>query len=222
MTSQSTGKEPIRILIADDHPIVRQGLAAVLDQEDDMVVVAQAANGREAVDKALDLSPDVIMMDLQMPEIDGVAAIIEIKNSALEAGIIILTTYDTDDYIFRGIEAGARGYLLKDSPPEEVLKAIRAVYQGESLIQPRVASRLLDRLSQLSRNALPSEGSLSAREVEVLQIMATGAANKEIASRLNIGQSTVKTHIVRIFDKLGVGGRTEAVTEGAKRKIIEL
>ncbi len=222
MTNQSTGEKPIRILIADDHPIVRQGLAAVLDQEADLEVVAQAANGREAVAKAFELLPDVILMDLQMPEMDGVAAIIEIKNAALETGIIILTTYDTDDYIFRGIEAGARGYLLKDSPPEEVLKAIRAVYQGESLIQPRVASRLLDRLSQLSRNAAPSEGSLSAREVEVLQIMATGAANKEIASRLNIGQSTVKTHIVRIFDKLGVSGRTEAVTEGAKRKIIEL
>ena len=209
-------------MIADDHPIVRQGLATVLDQEDDLAVIAQAANGREAVAKALELLPDVILMDLQMPEMDGVAAIIEIKKAALEAGIIILTTYDTDDYIFRGIEAGARGYLLKDSPPEEVLRAIRAVYQGESLIQPRVASRLLDRLSQLSRNAVPSEGSLSAREVEVLQIMATGAANKEIASLLNIGQSTVKTHIVRIFDKLGVSGRTEAVTEGAKRKIIEL
>ncbi len=222
MTNQSTGEKPIRILIADDHPIVRQGLAAVLDQEADLEVVAQAANGREAVAKAFELLPDVILMDLQMPEMDGVAAIIEIKNAALETGIIILTTYDTDDYIFRGIEAGARGYLLKNSPPEEVLKAIRAVYQGESLIQPRVASRLLDRLSQLSRNAAPSEGSLSAREVEVLQIMATGAANKEIASRLNIGQSTVKTHIVRIFNKLGVSGRTEAVAEGAKRKIIEL
>ena len=222
MTNQSTGEKPIRILIADDHPIVRQGLAAVLDQEADLEVVAQAANGREAVAKAFELLPDVILMDLQMPEMDGVAAIIEIKNAALETGIIILTTYDTDDYIFRGIEAEARGYLLKDSPPEEVLKAIRAVYQGESLIQPRVASRLLDRLSQLSRNAAPSEGSLSAREVEVLQIMATGAANKEIASRLNIGQSTVKTHIVRIFNKLGVSGRTEAVAEGAKRKIIEL
>ncbi len=222
MTNQSTGEKPIRILIADDHPIVRQGLAAVLDQEADLEVVAQAANGREAVAKAFELLPDVILMDLQMPEMDDVAAIIEIKNAALETGIIILTTYDTDDYIFRGIEAGARGYLLKNSPPEEVLKAIRAVYQGESLIQPRVASRLLDRLSQLSRNAAPSEGSLSAREVEVLQIMATGAANKEIASRLNIGQSTVKTHIVRIFNKLGVSGRTEAVAEGAKRKIIEL
>jgi len=216
-----TMKEPIRILIADDHPIVRQGLAAVLDREDDLVVVAQAANGLEAVAKARELLPDIILMDLQMPEMDGVAAIIEIKEAALEAGIIILTTYDTDDYIFRGIEAGARGYLLKDSPPEDVIKAIRSVYRGESLIQPRVASRLLDRLSQLSR-AAPPEGPLSMREVEVLQIMATGAANKDIASRLNIGQSTVKTHIVRIFDKLGVSGRTEAVTEAAKRKIIEL
>jgi two-component system NarL family response regulator len=202
-------------------PIVRQGLAAVLDREDDLLVVAQAANGLEAVALARELLPDVILMDLQMPEMDGVAAIIEIKEAAPEIGIIILTTYDTDDYIFRGIEAGARGYLLKDTPPEEVPKAIRAVYRGESLIQSRVAGRLLDRLSQLSR-AAPPEGPLSVREVEVLQEMATGAANKEIASRLNIGQSTVKTHIVRIFDKLGVSGRTEAVTEAAKRKIIQL
>jgi two-component system NarL family response regulator len=215
-------KEPIRILIADDHPIVRQGLAVVLDREDDLVVVAQAANGLEAVAKARELLPDIVLMDLQMPEMDGVAAIIEIKKAALDIGIIILTTYDTDDYIFRGIEAGARGYLLKDSAPEEVLRAIRSVYRGESMIEPRVATRLLDRLSQLSRNTVPPEGSLSAREVEVLQIMATGAANKEIASQLNIGQSTVKTHIVRIFDKLGVSGWTEAVTEGARRKIIEL
>ena len=139
----------------------------------------------------------------------------------MEAGIIILTTYDTDDYIFRGIEAGARGYLLKDSPPEEVLKAVRAVYRGESLIQPRVASRLLDRLGQLSHPPAP-DSTLSRREVEVLQLIATGAANKEIARQLNIGQSTVKTHIVRIFGKLGVNGRTEAVAEGVKKRIIQL
>ncbi len=153
-----TTPETIRILIADDHPIVRQGLAAVLDREDDLVVIAQAGNGREAVAKASEFLLDVILMDLQMPEMDGVSAIIEIKEAALETGIIILTTFDTDDYIFRGIEAGARGYLLKDSPPEEVPKAIRAVYRGESLIQPRVASRLLDRLSQLSRNVAPRGG----------------------------------------------------------------
>jgi len=213
--------EVIRILIADDHPIVREGLATVLEQEEDLKVVSQAENGLEAVAQARELHPDIILMDLQMPEMDGVEAIQKIKEEAPDIGIIILTTYDTDDYIFRGIEAGARGYLLKDSPPGEVLNAIRAVYKGESLIQPRVASRLLDRFSQLSR--APDTGDvLSPREVEVLQLMAKSTVNKEIATELLIGESTVKTHIVHIFNKLGVKGRTEAVTEAAKRGIIKL
>ena len=213
--------ESIRILIVDDHPIVRQGLATVLEQESDLSVVGQAANGVEAVAKARELLPDIILMDLQMPEMDGVEAINRIMAEELKAGIIILTTYDTDDHIFRGIEAGARGYLLKDSPPTEVVKAIRTVNRGESLIEPRVASRILDRLGQLSRGPTP-ESTLSRREIEVLEVMATEAANKQIANDLNIGQSTVKTHIVRIFNKLGVNGRTEAVAEAIKKGIIKL
>ena len=213
--------ETITILIVDDHPIVRQGLATVLEQESDLSVVGQAANGAEAVAKARELSPDIILMDLQMPEMDGVEAINRILAEERGAGIIILTTYDTDDHIFRGIEAGARGYLLKDSPPEEVIRAIKTVNRGESLIEPRVASRLLERLGQLSRGPAP-ESTLSRREIEVLEVMATGAANKQIASDLNIGQSTVKTHIVRIFNKLGVNGRTEAVSEAVKKGIIKL
>ena len=211
----------IRIVIADDHPIVRQGLATVLGQEGDLEVVGQARNGLEAVAQALKLHPDIILMDLQMPEMDGVEAIQKIKAETSDIGIIILTTYDSDDYIFRGIEAGARGYLLKDSPPEEVLKAIRTVHEGESLIQPRVASRLLDRFSQLSQ-APAAEEVLSSREVEVLQIIAKGAANKEIANELLIGESTVKTHVIHILNKLGVKGRTEAVAEAARRGIIQL
>ena len=157
--------EPIRIVIEDDHPIVRQGLATVLDQEEDMKVVGQAGNGLEAVSQARELHPNVILMDLQMPEMDGVEAIQTIKEEAQDIGIIILTTYETDDYIFRGIEAGARAYLLKDSPAEEVLRAIRAVYKGESLIQPRVARKVLDRVSHLSHAPAP-EQVLSPREIE--------------------------------------------------------
>ena len=170
--------EAIRILIADDHPIVREGLARVLNQEEDLKVVGLAENGLEAVARARELRPDIILMDLQMPEMDGVEAIQKVKEEAPDIGIIILTTYDADDYLFRGIEAGARGYLLKDSPPEEVLKAIRAVHKGESLIQPKVASRLLDRFSQLARAPDPVEV-LSPREVEVLQLMAKSTVNKK-------------------------------------------
>ncbi len=213
--------EAIKILIADDHPIVRQGLATVLNQEEDLEVVGLAENGLEAVARARELRPDIILMDLQMPEMDGVEAIHQIKEEAPDIGIIILTTYDADDYIFRGIEAGARGYLLKDSPPEEVLKAIRTVDKGESLVQPRVASRLLDRFIQLA--GAPDTGEvLSPRELEVLQLMAKSTVNKDIATELLIGESTVKTHIVHIFNKLGVKGRTEAVAEAARRGIIKL
>ena len=213
--------DSIRILIADDHPIVRQGLATVLDQEKDLKVVGQASNGVEAVSEAMRLHPDVILMDLQMPVMDGVEAIQQIKQEDPDVGIIILTTYDTDENIFRGVEAGAKAYLLKDSPPQEVLKAIRAVRQGESLIQPSVASRLLDRFSQLSR-ASATEGGLSSREVEVLQLTARGIVNKEIAAQLFIGESTVKTHLIHIYNKLGVRGRTEAVAEATRRGIIKL
>ena len=219
MTSKA--KESIRVLIVDDHPIVRQGLATVLDQQEDLIVVGQAVDGVDAVAQAQELLPDIILMDLQMPQMDGVEAIRRIIGERTGSRIIILTTYATDEYIFSGIEAGAQGYLLKDSPPDEVVTAIRTVHQGDSMIQPRVASRLLDRLGQLS-HAHPPETLLSVREIEVLQVMATGAANKEIANQLQIGQSTVKTHIVRIFNKLGVNGRLEAVSEGVKKGIIEL
>ena len=211
----------IRLLIVDDHPIVREGIAAVLSQEDDVDVVGEAANGLEAVSQVSALRPDVVLMDLQMPELGGVEAIRRIKAQAPDVGVIILTTYDTDEHIFSGIEAGARGYLLKDSPPADVLEAIRVVYRGESLIQPKVAMKVLDRVGQLVRDPVPIEV-LSKRELEVLQVMSTGAANKEIAAQLTIGESTVKTHLIRIFGKLGVSGRTEAVAKGVRRGLIKL
>ena len=213
--------EAIRILIADDHPVVREGLFAMLSRESDFEVVGEARDGVEAVNKAKELSPEVVLMDLRMPELDGVEAMNQIKSAKPDTKFIILTTYSDDDYIFRGIEAGARGYLLKDAPREELFKAIRAVHRGESLIQPVVASKVLDRLTELSRRA-PSGEELSGRELEVLRLMAKGAANKEIGVELSIAQSTVKTHISTIFQKLGVNDRTEAVTEALKKGIIRL
>ena len=213
--------ESIKILIADDHPVVREGVIAMLSREVDFDVVGEAKDGVEAVEKTKELSPDVVLIDLRMPEMDGVEAMRQIKSVMPEVKFIILTTYSDDEYIFSGIEAGARAYLLKDAPREDLFKAIRAVYRGESLIQPVVASKLLDRFSELSRRT-PSGEELSGRELEILSLMAKGAANKEIGAQLNIAQSTVKTHITNIFQKLGVNDRTEAVTQALKKGIIHL
>ena len=194
---------------------------SMLKRERDFVVVGEAVNGLEAVSKTREFSPDVILMDLRMPEMDGVEAMNQIREINPDAKFVILTTYSDDDYIFRGIEAGARAYLLKDAPRDDLFKAIRAVYKGESLIQPVVASKVLNRLSELSRRA-PSTEELSPRELDVLRLMAKGAANKEIGTELSISQSTVKTHISSIFQKLGVNDRTGAVTEALKKGIISL
>jgi DNA-binding NarL/FixJ family response regulator len=194
---------------------------SMLNRQEDFEVVGEAKNGVEAVNKAKELAPNVVLMDLRMPELDGVEAIRQIKAARPSTQIIILSTYSDDEYIFRGIEAGARAYLLKDAPREELFKAIRTVYRGESLIQPVVASKLLDRLTELSRRA-PSGEELSERELEVLRLMAKGSANKEISAQLSISQSTVKTHISSIFQKLGVNDRTGAVTEALKKGIISL
>ena len=211
----------IKILIADDHPVVREGLFAMLSREADFEVVGEAKDGVEAVNKTKELSPDVVLMDLRMPEMDGVEAMRQIKSVMPDVKFIILTTYSDDEYIFSGIAAGARAYLLKDAPRDDLFKAIRAVYRGESLIQPVVASKLLDRFSELSRRT-PSGEELSGRELEILCLMAKGAANKEISAQLGIAQSTVKTHISNIFQKLGVNDRTEAVTQAIKKGIIRL
>jgi DNA-binding NarL/FixJ family response regulator len=183
--------------------------------------VGEAANGLEAVDRARELKPDVILMDLRMPELDGVEAMRRIRAADPDARFIILTTYDSDEYIFEAIEAGAKGYLLKDASREELFEAVRAVHRGESLIQPGVAARVLDRFAELSRQASDIEV-LSEREVEVLRLMARGAANKEIAVALSISESTVKTHVANIFQKLDVNDRTEAVTQALQRGIIKL
>ena len=216
-----TAERPIRVLIADDHTVVRDGLVALLARRPDITVVGEASNGVEAVEKASQLRPDVILMDLRMPEMDGAEAMRRIREQDPDVRFLVLTTFDNDEYIFEAIQAGAKGYLLKDASREDLFRAVVAVYKGESLIQPAVASRVLDRFVEMSRRTVPGE-TLSEREVEVLRLMAKGAANKEIAAALFISESTVKTHIANIFQKLDVNDRTEAVTTALQKGIIRL
>ena len=213
--------ETIGILIADDHTVVRDGLTSMLERQRDFTVVGEARNGLETVEKARELQPDVILMDLHMPEMDGIEAMVRIRAENPDVKFLVLTTYDTDEDIFRAIQAGAKGYLLKDASREELFQAVRAVHRGESLIEPGVAAKVLDRFAQLSRQRSDTEV-LSEREMEVLRLMAKGAANKEIAASLSISESTVKTHVANIFQKLDVNDRTEAVTTAMQRGIIKL
>jgi DNA-binding NarL/FixJ family response regulator len=207
---------PIRIVIADDHPIVRSGLLGLLASQSDFEVVGEASNGREAVDVVLRTRPDVVLTDLRMPELDGVGAIREMCAAQPSLKVLVLTTYDTDADILRAVEAGATGYLLKETPREELFGAIRATALGKSVLSPSVASRLVGRARD------PGEKSLSAREIEVLMLVARGTSNKLIARELEIGETTVKTHLLHIFAKLGVDDRTAAVTTAVERGIIRL
>ena len=196
----------------------------MLGREKEFAVMGEARNGLEAVEMVRELRPDVVLMDLRMPELDGVEAMRRIRTEDPDVKFIVLTTYDSDEYIFDAIEAGAKGYLLKDASRDELFRAVRAVYRGESLVEPGVAARLLDRFAQLSRENTRGSGPelLSERELEVLRLIATGAPNKEIAATLSISESTAKTHVANIFQKLDVKDRTEAVTQAIQRGIIKL
>ena len=206
----------ITVLIADDHPVVRVGIGGMLAGEPDIEVAGEAQNGEEAAQLADRLRPDVVLMDLRMPETDGVAATSRITERCPDTRVLILTTYETDADIMRAIEAGATGYLLKDAPRGELLRAIRTAASGESSLSPAVASRLIRRARS------PADETLSARELEVLGLVARGKGNKEIAKELWISETTVKSHLVRAFEKLGVNDRTAAATEALKLGIIRL
>jgi len=205
----------IRLLIADDHPVVRAGLAGLLSDEPEFEVVGQAADGIEAVRLAAEVAPDVVLMDLRMPGLDGVAATVRILAAPPPTPrVLILTTYESDDQILAAIEAGAGGYLLKAAPQDEIVAGIRSVAAGQTALSPQVAVRLVERMRR------PEPAALTPRELEVLALVADGTGNKQIAARLGIGESTVKTHLLRIFEKLGVSDRTRAVTLAMEQGIL--
>jgi len=196
----------IRVLVADDHPIVRGGIVALLESTDDMTVVAQASTGLEAVELALALNPDLVLMDLRMPDLDGDEATARIVAAAPGIRILVLTTYESDASILTAIEAGASGYLLKAAPEQELLAGIRSVARGEVALAPSIAAMLVNRVKT------PSIG-LSPRETEILRLVASGLSNPAIGRALFIGEATVKTHLLHAFEKLGVNDRTRAVTK---------
>jgi DNA-binding NarL/FixJ family response regulator len=204
----------ISVLLVDDHPVVREGLRGMLDAEPDLTVIGAAASGEEAVTLAAALVPDVILMDLRMPGLDGVGATERIVSSAPASKVVVLTTYETDADILRAVEAGAAGYLLKDSSRAELAGAVRAAARGETVLAPSVATRLVRQV----RN--PAQPGLSARELEVLGLVAKGLTNADIGGRLHISEATVKTHLLRMFAKLDVSDRTAAVTTAMARGLL--
>jgi DNA-binding NarL/FixJ family response regulator len=206
----------IRVLIADDHPVVRDGLRGMLGGQDDLEVIGEAADGQEAVRLAMAMRPDVVLMDLRMPTLDGVTATERLLDAVPGVAVLVLTTYDTDADILRAVEAGATGYLLKDTPREELFRAVRAAARGQSVLDPTVARRLMGQLRT------PGPDALTPREIEVLTLVARGASNREVGERLFLSEATVKTHLVHAFAKLGVGDRTAAVTAALERRIIRL
>ena len=216
MMAEEAREKRVRLLIVDDHPVVRAGLWGMLSGQPDFEVVGEAGNGAQAVKLAAELSPDVVLMDLRMPEMGGAEATASIRTGPESPRVLVLTTYDSDADILRAIEAGATGYLLKDAPREELYGAIRKAADGKSLLSPAVAARLMDRARG------PAEEALSAREVEVLELVAQGTSNKEIAGKLWISETTVKSHMIHIFSKLGVADRTAAVTSAFKKGILRL
>jgi len=204
---------PIRVLCADDHALVRKGIASILANEPDMKLVAEACNGQDAIEKFRSNRPDVTLMDLQMPALNGIDAIIGIRTEFPNARIIVLTTYTGDVQALRALKAGARGYILKGEVHRDLLDTIRAVHAGQKRIPPEVAAELADHAA---------EDDLTSREIDVLRLIAAGNANKEIGCQLSIAEDTVKSHVTNILAKLGANDRTHAVTIGLKRGIIEL
>ncbi|MDT3444439.1 MULTISPECIES: response regulator transcription factor [unclassified Pseudofrankia] len=208
---------PVRVLLVDDHPVVRDGLRGMFADTPSIEVVGEAGDGAAAVRLAGALRPDVVLMDLRMPRLDGVGAITALRAADSDARVLVLTTYDTDSDVVPAIEAGATGYLLKDAPRDDLIRAVRAAARGEAVLSPSVATRLL---GQMRAAPAPTRDPLSARELEILAIVARGATNREVARRLFISEATVKTHLLHIYAKLDVNDRAAAVAEAFGRGLL--
>jgi DNA-binding NarL/FixJ family response regulator len=212
------GPAPIRLLIVDDHPVVRDGLSNMFARDPEFEVLGEAADGSEAVRLACALQPDVILMDLRMPRMDGLTAITELVRRGVAARILVLTTYDTDSHVLPAIDAGATGYLLMDAPGDQLRRGVRAAAHGEAALSSAVATRLMSRFREPGPGRGP--GPLSQRELEVLELVAGGNTNREAAARLFISEATVKTHLLNIYAKLGVNDRAAAVAEAFNRGLL--
>lgn len=211
--------ESIRVFVAEDHVVVRAGLVALIATEDGLEVVGQASDGLEAVQKVRECQPDVILMDLGMPKLDGIGAITAIRQEHPKARVLVLTSFIEDEKVFAALKAGALGYLLKESSPDDLLRGIRAVHRGESWLHPTIAAKLVRELS--APQAAPLEDPLTERELEVLRLVAQGLANKVIADRLNITERTARTHVSNILEKLHLANRTQATLYAIKKGIVE-
>ena len=213
--------DAIRVLIVDDHAVVRQGLRAFLQTQDDVEIAGEAADGDEAIRQVRELVPDVVLMDLVMPKLDGIAAIREMRALSPSTKVLVLTSFADDDKVFAAVKAGAAGYLLKDIRPQELGDAIRTVYRGEALLHPTVAAKLMQELAQSGRRQA-SPDSLTDRELDVLRLIARGMSNKEIALELGVAEKTVKTHVSNILQKLHLADRTQAALYAVRERLVDL
>lgn len=210
----------MRIVVADDHALFRAGLIHVLNREPDIEVVGEAVNGRDAIERARDLQPDVILLDIRMPLLDGITALPEIRIAAPGAKVIILTQSDAESDLYQAVRSGASGYLLKEIAPEEIAESIRRVMEGEAVISPAMSSALLRQFAALVTRQEPAEGRLSARELEVLGLLCDGLNNRDIAERLFIAENTVKNHVRNILEKLGMTSRMQAVAYAIREGLV--
>jgi NarL family two-component system response regulator LiaR len=216
--------DTIRILLADDHAVVRQGTRELLEHQEDLEVVAEASDGKEAVQLALRENPDVVIMDFSMPELNGIEATRQIKAVAPNIAVLVLTAYDSDQYIFAFLAAGAAGYLLKDVSVDQLIRAIRAVHAGESMLHPAITRKVISHFAQPEQQGRPPMGTeqITERELEVLKLAAQGLSNRDIARHLGISVRTAQTHLSNVFNKMGVGSRTEAVMHALRQGLISL